>query len=238
MIIKKERSIIIAADVSFDSLTDLVKNTAAIDAIGGYKLGFELALEVGLPRAVEAIRKISDKAIIYDHQKAGTDIPDTGKAFARVCKKAGLDGVILFPQAGPNTEEAWIKAAKESGLDVIVGGLMTHKGYMRSDGGYLADDAIIEIYVNAIKEGVVNFVAPATKPEATRKIRVMLEHEGIDPVIYTPGLGAQGGDMKAVSEAAGKRWHAIVGRAIYEASDVKAAATQIAKTWEEACRTK
>ena len=190
-------------------------------SVSAYKIGFMLALEIGLPKAVEMARIHTTKPLIYDHQKAGTDIPDTGKPFAHVCKQSGINAIILFPQAGPETERAWIEAAKEEGLGVIVGGLMTHKKYTRGEGGYIADEAVIEMYLNAVKLGVTDFVVPGTNPQAIEKIRVMLEHQGIEPTLYSTGFGAQGGDLSTAAKALGTRWHAIVGRAIYGAKNVR-----------------
>ena len=136
-IIKKDRSIIPACDVTLDIYEEIIKETADVDGIGGYKIGFALGLSHGLPRVIEVARKYTDKPIIYDHQKAATDIPDTGKQFAWTCKNAGVDAVIFFPQAGPKTEEAWIECALQEGLGVIVGGLMTHPKYLFSEDGYI-----------------------------------------------------------------------------------------------------
>ncbi len=220
-IIKRDRSIIIACDVSLDKYENILKETADMETIGGYKLGFYLGLEHGLPKLVEIARKYTKKPLIYDHQKAGTDIPDTGKKFAEVCKNAGIDAVIFFPQAGPETEKAWIDAAKEKGLGVIVGGLMTHKSYVKSEGGYLSDDSILKIYLNAAKSGVTDFVVPGNKPEKITEIRKALEEQGTKPVFYAPGFIAQGGKITDAAESAGERWHAIVGRAIYNSDDIK-----------------
>ena len=97
-IIQRERSIIPACDVPLDSYERIVRDTTDVDGVGAYKVGFELGLGYGLPRVVELTRKYNGKPIIYDHQKAGTDIPDTGKNFARTMKNAGVDAVIFFPQ--------------------------------------------------------------------------------------------------------------------------------------------
>ncbi len=229
MIISQPKSIIPACDCEVEKYEALIKATAGLPGVGGYKLGFAIALSIGLPRAVEIARRYTDKPLIYDHQKAGSDIPDTGKAFARVCREAGINAVILFPQAGPETERAWVDFARNEELDVIVGGLMTHKKYVRSDGGYIADEAIIEMYELAAGLGVNDYVVPGNNPVAIRKIRVMLEREHSHPVFYSPGFIAQGGDVKAAIEAAGEHYHAIVGRAIYGAPDMRAAA-------EELCR--
>lgn len=99
-IIERYRSVIPACDVpTLEEFEEIVKETADVEGIGGYKVGLELGLSYGLGRVVEVARKYTAKPIIYDHQKAGTDIPDTGKNFAEVCKRAGVDAVILFPQA-------------------------------------------------------------------------------------------------------------------------------------------
>ena len=48
-IIKRDRSIEIACDVPLDKFEKLVRETADIDAVGAYKIGFYLALGWGLP---------------------------------------------------------------------------------------------------------------------------------------------------------------------------------------------
>ena len=170
-IIQSDRSVIPACDVPLEVYERIVKEIGDVEKIGGYKVGFFLGLDYGLPKVVELTRKYTDKPIIYDHQKAGTDIPDLGVKFVDICKKAGVDAVILFPQSGPETEEKWIKAAQEKDLGVIVGGLMTHPRYVRSEGGYLADGAIMEMYSNAADLGVADFVVPGNRPDDIKRIR-------------------------------------------------------------------
>ncbi|RJQ19915.1 hypothetical protein C4580_04490 [Candidatus Woesearchaeota archaeon] len=214
-IITRDRSIIPACDLEdIGDFENLVRETADIDGIGGYKLGFELGLTYGLPRLAEVARKHTAKPLIYDHQKAGTDIPDTGKNFARVCKKAGIDTVIFFPQAGPETERAWIFHALDHGLHVIVGGRMTHPAYAVSEGGFITDDGAMEMYRIAARAGVNNFVVPGNKPDVISAVKTTVESEGVDPVFYAPGFVAQGGAISDAAKAAGKRFHGIVGRGL------------------------
>ncbi len=227
MLIHEKHSIIPACDVEVEKYEELLKATAGLKEIGAYKLGFVLALSIGLPKAVEIARKYTDKPIIYDHQKAATDIPHTGSPFAKVCKQAGIDAVILFPQAGPETERAWIDFARNEDLEVIVGGLMTHKKYVRSEGGYIADEAIVEMYECAANLGINDYVVPGNNPESIRKIRDMLVREHSSPVFYSPGFLTQGGRVDAAIEAAGTHFHAIVGRAIYDAPDMHEAAKKV-----------
>jgi orotidine-5'-phosphate decarboxylase len=44
---------------------------------------------------------------------------------------------------------------------------------------------------------------------------------------FAPGFVAQGGEITEAAKAAGKFWHAIVGRAIYEAEDIRKAAEEM-----------
>lgn len=225
-IIKRNRSIIPACDVLWEEYEKLVSQTADIEGIGAYKVGFELGLTYGLPKVVELTRKYTDLPVIYDHQKSGSDIPSTGKNFAKTLKNAGIDIVIHFSHSGPETQKSWIEASREEGLEVIIGGLMTHSKFLVSDGGWIADQAIKEMYKQAAKLGVTGFVVPGNKPDFIRKIREWILEEGVDPVFYAPGFIAQGGSISESGKAAGEKWHAIVGRGIYQAADMRKAAQE------------
>ncbi len=226
-LIKYDRSIIPACDVeTIEELKKLIEKTHDVNGIGGYKIGFVLALNYSLPGVVKTIRKLTKLPIIYDHQKAATDIPDWNKKFARVCKDAGVDAVILFPLSGPATEEAWIKACQDAGLGVIVGGEMTHPKFKRSEGGFIADDALDEIYLNAGKLGVNNFVVPGNKIDRISHYKSLLK-EVKELTLFAPGFVTQGGEINEDDKDDGKSWHAIVGRAIYEAKDIRKAAEEM-----------
>lgn len=230
-IIQRERSVIPACDVStLEELEKIVVATSDNEKIGAYKVGFELGLGYGLPAVVGTIRKHSNKPIIYDHQKAGTDILQTGLNFARVCKKSGVDAVILFPQEGPETERAWIYHALDAGLKVIVGGRMTHPAYAKSEGGFITDEGAMNMYRIAARIGINNFVVPGNKPEVITQIRkVIEEEEGVKNAGYNaPGfIGKQGGKIEVAAKVAGNRWNAIVGTGIYAAPDMKQAALEV-----------
>jgi len=225
--LKKSPSIIPSCDVSLETFEELLKQTADLDMVSSYKIGFVLGLSAGLPKVVEVARKYTDKPLIYDHQKAATDIPATGKAFAKTLREAGIDVAILFPQAGPETQKAWTEALREEGLGVIVGGRMTHPAYARSDGGYLDDKGIFDIYRNAAKAGITDYVAPGNQSWMVKNIRQILQDEGIEPSFYMPGFLAQGGNLLEINKVAGPQWHGIVGRGIYEAEDHRQAVLEI-----------
>ena len=227
-IIKLNKSIIPSCDVSdLGKLKNLVKETCSVEGVGGYKIGLELCLKFGIPRVVGVIKELTDLPIIYDHQKAATDIPELGEKFAKSVR--GVDAVILFPFTGPETEKAWIKACKKEKLGVIVGGEMTHKGFLESEGGFISEKESLKIYETAAGEKINDFVVPGNKPEKIKLYRAFLEARGIKPVFYSPGLIAQGGNITESAQAAGESWHAIVGRALYNTKDIHKAAKELVK---------
>lgn len=227
-IVKYDRSIIPACDVpTLEDLRKVIEATHDVELIGGYKVGFELVIPYSLTKVVEIVREFTDLPIIYDHQKAGTDISGFGNKYANTVKKAGADAIILFPQSGPATEEAWIKGAQEAGLGILVGGEMTHPQYKRSEGGYIVDEALDEMYLNAAKLGVTNFVVPGNKPDRITHYKSKLESFELKPTFFAPGFVAQGGKITEAAQAAGDFWHAIVGRGITQASDIHAAAKEM-----------
>src|SRR3990167_5968893 len=141
-IIPADRSIVPAADVlSVEYLPYLLEAINGVQGIGGIKLGFTLAFD-NLREVVQMIRAVNPGwAVIYDHQKAGCDIPRNGEKFAYKMREAGVDAAIVFPLAGIETEMAWITALQGAGVPVILGGEMTHEGFFVSEGGFIADEA-------------------------------------------------------------------------------------------------
>lgn len=216
-LINRDKSVIVAADVKAEQLSPLVQATYGVEGINGYKVGLALGLGMGLPQTVHRIREYTNLPIIYDHQKAGNDIPDMDKEFADVCQKAGVNAIILFPFSSPVTEERWIKASQDSGLTVLVGGHMTVPKFLEREGGFIADSAPEHIYTIAAENGVRDFVVPGNKVEYVAKYRKLLE-DILGPdnfTLYAPGFIAQGGNISEAGQAAGNKFHAIVGSAIY-----------------------
>lgn len=219
-IISLEKSIIVAADVpSLYDLARLVKAVEGVPGISAVKLGFILAMK-GLGTAVRIVKEAMgpDFPVIYDHQKAGNDIPEMGRPFAEALKEAGVDAAILFPFTGPVTQEAWTRSCFEAGLKVLTGGVMTHPKFLKSEGGSIDDDAVEKIYLLACTLGVRHFVVPGNKIAWVKRVHAVLVSELGDDnfVLYAPGFISQKGDISECGAAAGNHWHAIVGSAIYK----------------------
>jgi orotidine-5'-phosphate decarboxylase len=215
---EKTLRIVPALDLArIDDALSLVQKLADHELVYGFKIGFSLGLRYGLPMIVNRIKEISLKtAVIYDHQKAGTDIPDTGSLFARTLSAAGVDEAIIFPQSGPNTLKAWVEALQSEGIKVIVGGLMTHPSYLASEGGFIGEEGVVEIYRRARNLGVNSFVVPLTKPEQTLQV---VREAGLDErsEFFTPGLGSQGGDLSRFEFL--EKHFVIVGRSLVNSDD-------------------
>jgi orotidine-5'-phosphate decarboxylase len=226
--IKYEKSIIPACDVlQIEDFRRLIKQTHDVEGIGAYKVGSILAIRYGLPALVQVVRELTDLPIIYDHQKSMTDIPGLGKDFATAVKESGANALIGFPQSGPATQEAWIKDCNELELEVIIGGEMTHPRFKRSEGGYIADDALDEIYLLGARLGVNNFIVPGNKTERVVHYRKILQPIVDSLSIYATGFVAQGGVITDTAKVAGDYWHVIVGRGIYAAKDIHTAAKEM-----------
>lgn len=250
-----DRSIIPACDINNLGLfAKIISETAELEKVGAYKVGLELIIPYGLKNVIKVARRYTDKPIIYDHQKGGTDIPELGKKFAKAVKEAGADAVILFPQAGPITEYEWIKAAQDNDLGIIVGGEMTHPRYLQGDfsegkdknytkifreigietgferglSGFIRVFAPDDMYELAARMGVTDFVVPGNKPDIIEHYKKLIESCCKNEIVfYSPGFVAQGGEISKGAKAAGERFHAIVGRGFSEAGDIKKAAIEL-----------
>ncbi len=227
------RSLVVACDVaSNDELEALVSATGGLEFVSGFKVGAMLALSVGLRETCEIVRRHTAQDIIYDHQKFGTDIPAIcGGKLLGLLKDAGVTQVIAFPLSGIETLRAFVNGCGDNGLEPIVGGEMTHPGFLVREGGYIANAAPARIYQDAAGLGVRRFVVPATKPRKMAKYRREIVQVCTDPVFLFPGVGkGQGGDIvKAFRQVDPHTALAIVGRGIYAQREPAKAARAL---WE------
>src|SRR5262245_49659595 len=141
--LRATHGILIALDMeSLDQMRKVVEQTSDIPGIVGYKVGLTVTLRLGLGGAVRHLRASTDLPLMYDHQKAGPDVPDMAPKFSATCKEAGVDGLILFPIAGPRAVVAFAGSAYRNRLLPIVGGDLPFADYNAGCGGYVFDDAV------------------------------------------------------------------------------------------------
>ena len=211
--------IVISLDASWADSIRAVRETADLDCVYGYKIGFYLSLTFGLTALVNKIREEAPtKKIIYDHQKAANDVPMMGIKFARLMRVSKVDHAILFPFAGPKTEEAWIKGCQDEGIDVIVGGKMTHEGFDSRSGGSISSLSSLLIYRRAAEMNVTKFVMPPNDYNFYQSVcDDMKDYTKEKPIIFSPGFGAQGCETNKYTDVP------IIGRAICGIADSRGA---------------
>jgi orotidine-5'-phosphate decarboxylase len=230
MKIKRDKSIVISCDIeSIEDLIKIVSQTYDIEEVSGYKIGFSLALRYGLPYVVSEIRKITEKSIIYDHQKGGTDVPHMSKIFSNLLKTTNIDYAILFPLCGPSSETSWIEALKEVGITPIVGAIMTINDFLSSNGGFIEDNAPLKIFKIAAQLGVKDYVLPGNNYQLLEKYKKEIDAIVDSPIYYLPGIGEQGGEISICSKIMKKKWHVIIGRSIYKSKDIRGTVINFAK---------
>ena len=221
--------IVPALDVdSVDELQRVVAATSGVEGVVAYKLGLAGVLRLGLAGAAQTVRALTDLPILYDHQKAGVDIPEMGAKFAALCREAGVDGLILFPLAGPLAVREFVGGALRAELLPIVGGDLPHPQYRVGEGGYVADDAPSRIFAVAAELGADHFVIPANNAANIRAYLAALQPAVARPVLFMPGIGPLGGSIgEAFGAAPGLACYAIVGRAVYASPDPAEAARRL-----------
>lgn len=210
-----------------DSLR-VVEATTGVEGVVGYKLGLTVVLRLGLAGAVAKLRGATDLPIVYDHQKAGPDVPDMAVKFCTTCREAGVDALILFPTAGPRAVDGFVGESIRSRLLPIVGGDLPFPDYNAAGGGYVVDNALDLIFDRAVALGADHFVVPGNTPDKLRHHAARLCTRIDLPTFFVPGIGPLGGTLAdAVKAAPGCRVFGVVGRAVYAVPDPRKAAQQL-----------
>lgn len=228
--LRAKHGIVPALDLdSPDDVKRVVEQTTGIDGVVAYKLGLTMTLRLGLAAAVRELRSVTDLPIFYDHQKAGPDVGDMAQKFTAIAAAAGVDGLVLFPLAGPRAVDAFVGGALRNGLVPLVGGDLPLADYNQSGGGYVVDNALDLIFERAIAAGADHFIIPGKDAEKVRYHAERLPDRVAAPRLFIPGIGALGGSISEVFAAAkGCHAYAIVGRAVYEGGNATEAAQRLA----------
>jgi orotidine-5'-phosphate decarboxylase len=218
---RSRHGVIVALDAdSVDACKQTVDLTTEVDGVVGYKLGMTMALRLGLAESVRQLRAHTDLPLLYDHQKAGPDVFDMAAKFAGLCAEAQVDGLILFPTAGPRAVEGFVGETIKRGMLALVGGDLPFPDYNVSGGGYVADDALERIIDKAIEFGAIHFVVPGNTPDKLAHHSARLKSRRMAPVFIVPGIGPLGGKIgELVAAANGCSVYGVVGRAVYGAPD-------------------
>jgi orotidine-5'-phosphate decarboxylase len=222
--------IIPSLDVDINEATKIVEGIKDLKhEIAGLKIGSILAWRYGLTKVVKDLKEICDFPILFDAQKAGTDIPEIVKEQVNLVADANIDAFIATPHgAGSATLEAFIKACFEHDVIPIVLIEMTHP----QSNAFLSDKAPEKILKQSLDLGVEYFVAPANKPDRLKLYKNMAREMNRNIKIFSPGVGPQGGGPDS-AVVAGTNF-VIIGRSIYQAENPREEVTRIYKLMTDA----
>ena len=220
---KTDSSIVLALDLPpdkpqsllFRSIQILKETHAHICAV---KINRQLVLPLGLFNGVQKILSLAqdlELPTIMDCKI--NDVGHTNRIIAEYYYKAGFDAVIANPFVGwEQGLEPVFEVANKMHRGVILLVYMSHKaaeeGYGRTIQNPKTNQLSPQYLVfaeKAISWNADGAVVGATYPEKIKQVHKILKEK---IPIYSPGVGAQGGDVEATIKAGAR--YLIVGRTI------------------------
>ena len=204
--------------------TDLLRSVK--DFICAIKINRQLILGLGLRDVADSIIKTANDLSLPTIMDAKlNDVGHTNGFIARTYFDAGFDAIIASPIAGwKDGLDRVFEAAKPGKKGVLLLTYMSNPGaeefYSLKADQMDGPRPLFEILTSRALEWKANgIIVGATRPKI---ISIERELVGPDLPIYSPGIGAQGGDAKTAVEAGAS--YLIIGRAIYASPDPKASA--------------
>ena len=235
----KQSPLILALDFPFEKPENRVmlfsKAERVLNAVHPYicavKFNHHLVLPLGIFDGVQKlVKKAHDLGLTTIMDCKVNDIGATNQTIAEYYYAAGFDALIANPFIG------WEEGLKpifdvahklQRGVILLI--YMSHKGAKEGYGQTIIDAETgekIPQYVafakKALKLDADGAVVGATYPEKIKEAHRIL---GEKIPIYSPGIGAQGGEIKAAIEAGAR--YLIVGRAITLSENPAESAKQI-----------
>ncbi|KAF5040258.1 Orotidine 5'-phosphate decarboxylase [anaerobic digester metagenome] len=182
-----------------------------IDAI---KVGYPLVLAAGL----SIVGDLSGVGLPLVADFKVADIPNTNRLICEAVFSAGFDAVIAHGFVGGDAAQACVEVAHNHGGAAYIVAEMSHPGATEYFHGGVAE-RLAALAVACRADGII---APATRPDRIGRLREIVGER----TIYSPGVGAQGGDLDTVARLVDG---VIVGRSIYEAEDPGAEAERFSR---------
>jgi len=236
---KRESNIVLALDFPFEkpeNRNDLFsKAERVLDVAHLYlcavKFNHHLVLPLGTFDGIQKlVKKVHDYGLVAIMDCKVNDIGATNQVIAEYYYTAGFDALIANPFIG------WEEGLKpifdvanklERGVILLV--YMSHKAASEGYGQTIIDAETggemlqyVSFAKKALKYGADGAVVGATYPEKIKKVHQIL---GDKVPIFSPGIGAQGGEITAALKAGSR--YLIVGRSIAQAENPAEAAKEI-----------
>jgi orotidine-5'-phosphate decarboxylase len=208
--------------------------------IAALKINHQLLLPLGLYDLLQGIiKKAKSYSLPLIMDCKANDVEHTNRWIARHYFDAGFDAIIANPFIGwEGGIEPLISESREQRKGIILLTYMSHKG---ASEGY-GQKVLLERSKNplpqylvfaekAVKWGADGIVVGATYPDKIKEIHKIVKEK---VPIYSPGIGAQGGEIEEAFKSGCT--FAIVGRSIYESEDPAKSAREIKERINEALR--
>jgi len=182
------------------------------------KINYHLVLPLGLFDGIQKILSLAnDLGLPTIMDCKINDIGDTNRAIAEFYYNAGFDAVIANPFVGWDEGlQPIFESAKRKRRGVILLVYMSHKGASEGYGQKITDpktgkltSQYLVFAEKALSWNADGAVVGATFPEKIEEVYAVLKER---VPIYSPGVGAQGGDISAAVSAGAR--YLIVGRTI------------------------
>lgn len=209
---------------------------AALPYLCAVKFNHHLILPLGTFDGVQKlIEKVHDAGLLAIMDCKINDIGATNQVISEYYYTAGFDALIANPFIGwEEGLQPIFEVAHKLQRGVILLVYMSHKASPQGYGQTIIDaetgkekSQYVTFAENALKHDADGAVVGATCPEKIKEVHAIL---GDRVPIFSPGIGAQGGEIKAAVEAGAR--YLIIGRSITGAADPAEAAKQIRETDE------
>ena len=202
----------------------------------GVKISRQTVLNLGTRNTALLVKRVHDNDLPCIVDDKINDIGETNKAIADAYFRLGLDAIIANPFAGwRGGLEPLFQKAHSKGRGVILLVYMSHPGAAEGYGQRVIAGPskkprfqYILFAEKAVKWKADGAVVGATRPRIVKEVKAVL---GGRVPIYSPGVGAQGGDLRRALEAGTDYF--IIGRSITKDPRPEHAAESYASTSTE-----
>ena len=235
----KNSRIVLALDFPFEAPENrnklLVKAESILKAVHPFicavKINHHLVLPLGTFNGVQHLaEQIRGQGLLAIMDAKVNDVGATNQTIAQYYYAAGFDALIANPFIGwEEGLEPLFKVSQKLNRGIILLCYMSHKGAREGYGQTIIDSETgkktlqyVSFAKKALKYGADGIVVGATYPQKIAEIKRIV---GQNVPIYSPGIGAQGGDAEAAVKAGAN--YLIVGREIIAAADPAKAACQL-----------
>jgi orotidine-5'-phosphate decarboxylase len=238
---ERRSNLVLALDLPLDRPRHLLSQSMKVlkkvhPHVCAVKINHHLVLPLGLFNGVQKIIQFAhDQGLPTIMDCKINDIGSTNRVIAEYYYEAGFDAVIANPFVGWDEGlQPVFEVARQMDKGVILLVYMSHKGAEEGYGQTVLDSktkkqvsqyhAFAEKALSWSSDGAV---VGATYPDKIKEVHAIL---GNNVPIYSPGIGAQGGDIDLAMKAGAR--YLIVGRTVVLATDPVEALKGIKKVAE------